>query len=131
MSEAKKAIVQDLGFSGLIHIPAMNVPYKLLKQLAYSFDLSRNKLDIWKKQKEKKKTISLESEIVAESESDSEDDSEETSTRRKQPKRMAKNFSQPQQESHEEVAPTNVCSLAQALNNAIMLVVNAALKNNF
>ncbi|RYR68462.1 hypothetical protein Ahy_A03g014953 [Arachis hypogaea] len=45
MSEAKKVIVQELGFDGLIHIPAMNVSHKLFKQLAYSFDLSHNRLD--------------------------------------------------------------------------------------
>ncbi|KAL4288226.1 hypothetical protein AHAS_Ahas19G0265000 [Arachis hypogaea] len=28
-----------------MHIPSMNVPHKLLKQSAYSFDLSRNTLD--------------------------------------------------------------------------------------
>ncbi|RYR39816.1 hypothetical protein Ahy_A09g045424 [Arachis hypogaea] len=28
-----------------MHIPPMNVPHKLLKELAYSFDLIRNTLD--------------------------------------------------------------------------------------
>ncbi|RYR66701.1 hypothetical protein Ahy_A03g012764 [Arachis hypogaea] len=46
MSERKKAIVQELGFDGLMHIPPMNVPHKLLKELAYSFNFSKNKLDI-------------------------------------------------------------------------------------
>ncbi|KAL4337681.1 hypothetical protein AHAS_Ahas12G0134500 [Arachis hypogaea] len=45
MSEAKKAIVRELGFGGLMHIPPMNVPYKLLKKLANSFNLDKNKLD--------------------------------------------------------------------------------------
>ncbi|RYR14627.1 hypothetical protein Ahy_B04g071273 [Arachis hypogaea] len=39
MSNEKKVIVQKLEFSGLMHIPPMNVPRKLLKELAYSFDL--------------------------------------------------------------------------------------------
>ncbi|RYQ95912.1 hypothetical protein Ahy_B08g091296 [Arachis hypogaea] len=39
MSEAKKAIVRDLGFGGLMYIPVMNVPHKLLKELANSFNL--------------------------------------------------------------------------------------------
>ncbi|KAL4356293.1 hypothetical protein AHAS_Ahas09G0072200 [Arachis hypogaea] len=45
MSEEKKVIVRELGFDGLIHIPPMNLPHKLLKQLAYSFNVERNKLD--------------------------------------------------------------------------------------
>ncbi|RYQ94814.1 hypothetical protein Ahy_B08g089752 [Arachis hypogaea] len=45
MSEAKKAIIRGLGFGGLIHIPPMNVPHKLLKELANSFNLDKNKLD--------------------------------------------------------------------------------------
>ncbi|RYQ85375.1 hypothetical protein Ahy_B10g104927 [Arachis hypogaea] len=44
MSEAKKGIVQELGFGGLMHIPPMNVPHKLLKDLANSFNLEKNKL---------------------------------------------------------------------------------------
>ncbi|KAL4287949.1 hypothetical protein AHAS_Ahas19G0237300 [Arachis hypogaea] len=44
MSKNKKAIVRELRFGGLMNIPAMNVPHKLLKQLAYSFDLSHNRL---------------------------------------------------------------------------------------
>ncbi|RYR12389.1 hypothetical protein Ahy_B04g069928 [Arachis hypogaea] len=46
MSEPKKAIVPELGFGGLMHIPPMNVPHKLLKELANSFNLDKNKLDI-------------------------------------------------------------------------------------
>ncbi|RYR62741.1 hypothetical protein Ahy_A04g020476 [Arachis hypogaea] len=45
MSNERKAIVQELGFSGLMRIPPMNVSHKLLKELAYSFDLIRNTLD--------------------------------------------------------------------------------------
>ncbi|KAL4315873.1 hypothetical protein AHAS_Ahas15G0228600 [Arachis hypogaea] len=45
MSEDKKAIVRELEFGGLMHILSMNVPHKLLKQLAYSFNLFRNRLD--------------------------------------------------------------------------------------
>ncbi|KAL4398641.1 hypothetical protein AHAS_Ahas01G0312200 [Arachis hypogaea] len=45
MNEDKEAIVRELGFSGLMHIPAINVPHKPLKQLAYLFDLSNNRLD--------------------------------------------------------------------------------------
>ncbi|RYR13449.1 hypothetical protein Ahy_B04g070446 [Arachis hypogaea] len=30
-----------------MHIPPMNVPHKLLKELTYSFDLIRNTLDTW------------------------------------------------------------------------------------
>ncbi|QHN80579.1 uncharacterized protein DS421_20g679410 [Arachis hypogaea] len=45
MSEAKKVIVLELGFGGLMHIPSMNVPHKLLKELANSFNLHKNKFD--------------------------------------------------------------------------------------
>ncbi|RYQ86851.1 hypothetical protein Ahy_B10g106462 [Arachis hypogaea] len=45
MSEVKKAIVRELGFGGLMHIPPMNVPQKLLNELANSFNLDKNKLD--------------------------------------------------------------------------------------
>ncbi|KAL4321291.1 hypothetical protein AHAS_Ahas14G0095800 [Arachis hypogaea] len=45
MREAKKAIVRELEFDGLMHLPLMNVPHKLLKELAYSFNLDKNKLD--------------------------------------------------------------------------------------
>ncbi|RYR14479.1 hypothetical protein Ahy_B04g071060 [Arachis hypogaea] len=44
MSEPKKAIVRKLGFGGLMHIPPMNVPHKLLKELANSFKLGKNTL---------------------------------------------------------------------------------------
>ncbi|RYR46822.1 hypothetical protein Ahy_A07g032660 [Arachis hypogaea] len=46
MSEEKKAIVRELGFDGLMHIPPMYLPHKLLKELAYSFNVVRNRLDI-------------------------------------------------------------------------------------
>ncbi|RYR65552.1 hypothetical protein Ahy_A03g011484 [Arachis hypogaea] len=45
MSVEKKAIVRELGFNGLMHNPPMNVTHKLLKELEYSFNLSKNKLD--------------------------------------------------------------------------------------
>ncbi|QHN89042.1 uncharacterized protein DS421_16g568770 [Arachis hypogaea] len=45
MSEPKKAIVRELGFRGLMHIPPMNVPHKLLKELANSFKLDKNTLE--------------------------------------------------------------------------------------
>ncbi|RYR47887.1 hypothetical protein Ahy_A07g033870 [Arachis hypogaea] len=45
MSEPKKAIVRELGFGGLMHTPPMNVPHKLLKELANSFKLEKNTLE--------------------------------------------------------------------------------------
>ncbi|RYR61802.1 hypothetical protein Ahy_A04g019013 [Arachis hypogaea] len=45
MNEAKKVIVRKLEFSGLMHISLMNVPHKLSKELANSFNLDKNKLD--------------------------------------------------------------------------------------
>ncbi|KAL4293847.1 hypothetical protein AHAS_Ahas18G0169000 [Arachis hypogaea] len=45
MSEAKKAIIRELRFGGLMNIPSMNVLHKLLKELANSFNLDKNKLD--------------------------------------------------------------------------------------
>ncbi|RYR49607.1 hypothetical protein Ahy_A07g036125 [Arachis hypogaea] len=45
MSEAKKVIVRDLEFGGLMHIPPINMSHKLLKELANSFNLDKNKLD--------------------------------------------------------------------------------------
>ncbi|RYR04113.1 hypothetical protein Ahy_B06g083689 [Arachis hypogaea] len=45
MSEPKKAIVRELGFGGLMHIPPMNVPHKLLKELDNSFKLGKNTLE--------------------------------------------------------------------------------------
>ncbi|RYQ97680.1 hypothetical protein Ahy_B08g093759 [Arachis hypogaea] len=41
MSEPKKAIVRELDFGGLMHIPPINVPHKLLKELANSFKLGK------------------------------------------------------------------------------------------
>ncbi|RYR56952.1 hypothetical protein Ahy_A05g022690 [Arachis hypogaea] len=45
MSEPKKVIVRELGFGGLMHIPPMNMPHKLLKELANSFKLDKNTLE--------------------------------------------------------------------------------------
>ncbi|QHO10568.1 uncharacterized protein [Arachis hypogaea] len=45
MSEAKKAIVRELGFAGLMHIPPLRVHHKLLKELANSFKLGKNTLE--------------------------------------------------------------------------------------
>ncbi|RYR39378.1 hypothetical protein Ahy_A09g044891 [Arachis hypogaea] len=45
MSETKKAIVRELGFGGLMHIPPMRVHHKLLKKLAKSFNLDQNTLE--------------------------------------------------------------------------------------
>ncbi|RYR33554.1 hypothetical protein Ahy_A10g048163 isoform A [Arachis hypogaea] len=45
ISEPKKAIVRELGFGGLMHILPMNVPHKLLKELANSFKLGKNTLE--------------------------------------------------------------------------------------
>ncbi|KAL4343353.1 hypothetical protein AHAS_Ahas11G0069900 [Arachis hypogaea] len=45
MSNDKNAIVEELGFATMWHIPAINVPYKLLKELAYSFYLYNSTLD--------------------------------------------------------------------------------------
>ncbi|QHO12416.1 uncharacterized protein DS421_15g506730 [Arachis hypogaea] len=42
MSEKKKAVVRDLGFGGLMHIPPMRVHHKLLKELSNSFKLGKN-----------------------------------------------------------------------------------------
>ncbi|RYR30575.1 hypothetical protein Ahy_B01g055321 [Arachis hypogaea] len=36
---------KKIRFGGLMHIPPMNVPHKLLKELANSFNLDKNKLD--------------------------------------------------------------------------------------
>ncbi|RYR61682.1 hypothetical protein Ahy_A04g018888 [Arachis hypogaea] len=44
ISDPKKEIVRELGFGGLIHILPMNMPHKLLKELANSFKLVRNTL---------------------------------------------------------------------------------------
>ncbi|QHN99049.1 uncharacterized protein DS421_13g394520 [Arachis hypogaea] len=45
MSEEKKAIVRDLGFGGLMHIPPLRVHHKILKELANSFKLGKNTLE--------------------------------------------------------------------------------------
>ncbi|RYR03340.1 hypothetical protein Ahy_B06g082228 [Arachis hypogaea] len=45
MSEPKKEIIRELGFGGLMNIPPMNVPHKLLKELANSFKLGKNTLE--------------------------------------------------------------------------------------
>ncbi|RYR80078.1 hypothetical protein Ahy_A01g004855 [Arachis hypogaea] len=45
MSESKKVIVRELSLGGFMHIPAMNVPHKLLKELANSFKLDKNTLE--------------------------------------------------------------------------------------
>ncbi|RYR16029.1 hypothetical protein Ahy_B04g073016 [Arachis hypogaea] len=44
MSEEKKAIVRDLGFGGLMHIPALRVDHQLLRELANNFKLGENRL---------------------------------------------------------------------------------------
>ncbi|QHO07743.1 uncharacterized protein DS421_14g466420 [Arachis hypogaea] len=45
MSDDKKVVVQELRFGGMMHIPPMNVLHKLLKELAYSFDMYNNTLN--------------------------------------------------------------------------------------
>ncbi|RYQ82395.1 hypothetical protein Ahy_B10g100986 [Arachis hypogaea] len=45
MSEEKKAIVRDLGFGGLMHIPPLRVHHQILKELANSFKLGENRLE--------------------------------------------------------------------------------------
>ncbi|KAL4288023.1 hypothetical protein AHAS_Ahas19G0244700 [Arachis hypogaea] len=47
MSDDKKVIVEELGFADMRHIPTLNVPHRLLKELAYSFDLYKSTLDTW------------------------------------------------------------------------------------
>ncbi|QHO13501.1 uncharacterized protein DS421_15g516060 [Arachis hypogaea] len=44
MSNDKKAVVKELRFVAMTHIPALNVSHKLLKELAYSFDLNNSTL---------------------------------------------------------------------------------------
>ncbi|QHO56961.1 uncharacterized protein DS421_3g78280 [Arachis hypogaea] len=44
MSEEKKAIVRDLGFGGLMHIPPLRVHHQLLRELANNFKLGENRL---------------------------------------------------------------------------------------
>ncbi|RYR03038.1 hypothetical protein Ahy_B06g081870 isoform E [Arachis hypogaea] len=41
MSNEKKAIIQEFGFDGLLHIPPMNVPHKLLKEESEAIRLSK------------------------------------------------------------------------------------------
>ncbi|RYR33436.1 hypothetical protein Ahy_A10g048018 isoform B [Arachis hypogaea] len=45
MSKEKKAIVRNLEFGGLMHIPLLKVHHKLLKKLANSFKLGKNTLE--------------------------------------------------------------------------------------
>ncbi|QHO14649.1 uncharacterized protein DS421_10g288070 [Arachis hypogaea] len=45
MSEEKKTIVRNLGFSGLMHIPPLRVHHQILRELANSFKLGENKLE--------------------------------------------------------------------------------------
>ncbi|QHO40288.1 uncharacterized protein DS421_5g136260 [Arachis hypogaea] len=44
MSEEKKTIVRDLGFGGLMHIPPLRVHHQILRELANSFKLGKNRL---------------------------------------------------------------------------------------
>ncbi|RYR21904.1 hypothetical protein Ahy_B03g067196 [Arachis hypogaea] len=44
MTEEKKAIVRDLGYGGLMHIPPLRVDHQLLRELANNFKLGENKL---------------------------------------------------------------------------------------
>ncbi|XP_052109354.1 uncharacterized protein LOC110274863 [Arachis duranensis] len=44
MTEEKKAIVRDLGFGGLMHIPPLRVDHQLLRELANNFKLRENRL---------------------------------------------------------------------------------------
>ncbi|RYR59041.1 hypothetical protein Ahy_A05g024885 isoform B [Arachis hypogaea] len=44
MTEKKKAIVRDLGFGGLMHIPPLRVDHQLLRELANNFKLGENRL---------------------------------------------------------------------------------------
>ncbi|QHO57932.1 uncharacterized protein DS421_3g86500 [Arachis hypogaea] len=46
MTEEKKAIVRDLGFGGLMHIPPLRVHHQLLRELANNFKLWENRLEI-------------------------------------------------------------------------------------
>ncbi|RYR76878.1 hypothetical protein Ahy_A01g001395 [Arachis hypogaea] len=45
MSEEKKIIVRDLGFGGLMHIPPLRVHHQILRELANSFKLGKNRLE--------------------------------------------------------------------------------------
>ncbi|QHN93180.1 uncharacterized protein DS421_17g590490 [Arachis hypogaea] len=44
MTEEKKAIVRDLGFGGLMHIPPLRVDHQLLRELANNFKFGENRL---------------------------------------------------------------------------------------
>ncbi|QHO39775.1 uncharacterized protein DS421_4g132080 [Arachis hypogaea] len=44
MTDEKKAIVRDLGFGGLMHIPPLRVDHQLLRELANNFKLGENRL---------------------------------------------------------------------------------------
>ncbi|RYR51915.1 hypothetical protein Ahy_A06g026860 [Arachis hypogaea] len=44
-SDEKKAIVKDLWFGGLMHIPPLRMHHKILKELANSFKLGKNTLE--------------------------------------------------------------------------------------
>ncbi|RYR21981.1 hypothetical protein Ahy_B03g067275 [Arachis hypogaea] len=46
MSEEKKEIVRDLGFGGLMRIPPLRVHHQILRELANSFKLGKNRLEI-------------------------------------------------------------------------------------
>ncbi|KAL4288268.1 hypothetical protein AHAS_Ahas19G0269200 [Arachis hypogaea] len=71
MSDDKKAIVEELEFAAIRHIPALNVSHKLLKKLAYSFDLYNNTLDTRKESKKRKRVI-VDSSSESETESNDE-----------------------------------------------------------
>ncbi|QHO23855.1 uncharacterized protein DS421_12g367160 [Arachis hypogaea] len=45
MTEEKKAIVRDLGFGGLMHIPPLRVHHQLLRELANNFKHGENRLE--------------------------------------------------------------------------------------
>ncbi|QHO06445.1 uncharacterized protein DS421_14g454700 [Arachis hypogaea] len=45
MNEEKRAIVRDLRFGGLMHIPPLRVHQQILKELANSFKLGKNRLE--------------------------------------------------------------------------------------
>ncbi|RYR29643.1 hypothetical protein Ahy_B01g054091 [Arachis hypogaea] len=45
MTEEKKAIVRDLGFGGLMHIPPLRVHHQLLREMANNFKLGENRLE--------------------------------------------------------------------------------------
>ncbi|XP_020970108.1 uncharacterized protein LOC110268353 [Arachis ipaensis] len=44
MTEEKKAIVRDLGFGGMMHIPPLRVDHQLLRELANNFKFGENRL---------------------------------------------------------------------------------------